>query len=187
MLVPSAAVAGSYTSPDNSGDVVKYDNGSDPTATKVPDRAEGDILSSRVVHGPRRVTMAMHADELSKVANGALYLFRVGTRTKTRWLYIDTAPGHWRGAKFFENRKGNKVRCRGITWRVDYVADTVRASVPKRCVGGRSKPWVHVGMLLLTYDGGNLKPIYADDPRTNGYIGTSGSALQAAWGPKVFK
>src|SRR5436190_3207161 len=94
VLVPAAAVADSYTSPDASGDVVKYDDHADTSPTPVPARTEGDILSSRVIHGPRRVTVAMYAQELSQVGTGALYMFRIGTKHKVRWLYIDTAPDH---------------------------------------------------------------------------------------------
>jgi hypothetical protein len=74
------------------------------------------------------------------------------------------------------------VRCRGIRWSVEYGADLVRASVPSRCLG-RSK-WVHVGMMLLTFDGSQSQPVYLDDPLTNGYII---NGYVAKWGPRVYR
>ena len=182
VLVPSAAMAGSYVRPDTSGDVVKYATWSSTTGTKVPDRPEGDILSSSVVNGKRRVTMAMRADGLSQVANGATFYFRIGTPHKVRRLYIDTYPGAWRGVKAFRKdvKQGKQVKCHGIRWSVDYGANLVRASVPQRCLG-RPK-WVRVGMALVTYDGGQAKPVYIDDAATNGSLGSV-----PRWGPRVFR
>ena len=182
VLSPSVAMAGSYTIADPTGDVVKFDNSSDSTPTKVADRKEGDVRSSRVIHTKRRVTMAMYAAELSQVANGAEYVFLIGTKRTTRWLWIDTAPGHWGGTGSLEKNNGKRVKCRGIGWAIDYGTNAVRASVPMRCVGGARQKWVRVGMSLITFDGGDSQPRYYDEAMTNGHVGT-----HPAWGPKVFR
>ncbi len=176
--VPAAASANSYVLPDPSGDVVKYDNQQDNTATAVPLRTEGDVLSSGVTHGKKRVKMAMRVDELAASGDGATFYFRIGTKKKIRFLYINTSPGEWAGVKSFKKGDSSKsARCRGINWSIDYVDDIITASVPRKCLG---KPkWVHVGMAVATYE---EPAAFVDDAGTDGYIGD-----EPKWGPRVFR
>ena len=178
VAVPAAAQANSYVLPDSTKDVVKYDNQQDNTATAVPDRTEGDILSSSVAHGKRRVRMAMRVDELTPTGDGATFYFRIGTKKKIRFLYINTSPGEWAGVKSFKKGDSNRnARCRGINWSIDYVEDIIAASVPRKCVG---KPkWVHVGMAVATYE---EPAAFVDDAQTDGYIGD-----EPKWGPRVYR
>ena len=179
VLIPSAATANSYVRPDAAKDVVKYATANSSSSTKVPDRTFGDVLSSSVGHGKRRVNMAMRADELTQTGDGATFLFRIGTKHKIRRLYIETSPGHWQGVGYFlrDTNSGDSLKCRGIGWSIDYGTDLVRASVPRKCLG---KPkWVHVGMATATFED---PAIFLDDAGTNGYIGDA-----PKWGPRVYR
>ena len=123
--------------------------------------------------------MAMRFEELTETGHGATYTFLIGTKHKIRYLFLDTSPGHWQGLKLFSRNSGyDPVKCRGIGWSIDYGADLVRASVPRRCLG-RPK-WVHVGMGENSFF--NDPVLFLDDAATNGYIGR-----EWKWGPRVYR
>ena len=176
VLVPSAVQADSYVRPDAARDVHSYDQSFNEATA--PDRAEGDILSSGVVHGRRRVAMAMRFAQLIHSGHGATYTFLIGTKHMRRYLFLDTSPGHWRGLKLFSNGGAHPEKCRGIGWSIDYRANLVRASVPRRCL--RRPKWVHVGMGANSWL--NDQVFFLDDAAANDYIGR-----EWKYGPRVYR
>ncbi len=177
VLVPSAAVADSYVHSDPAGDVRRFATHTATTSTAAPDRDEGDVLSSSVAHGKKRVTMAMRAEELPSTGDGVSYLFRIGTKHKVRRLFIETGPGRWQGAKFFTKDNNKQTKCRGIRWSINYTTDVIVTSVPRRCLG---KPkWVRVGMVLIAFE----EPAdFDDDAATTAPYGSV-----PRWGPRVYR
>jgi len=176
-LVPVAAHAGSYSAPDASGDVMKYDFSSD-TPTKVPDRTDGDIVNSRVVHGPNRITMEVRYRDLNASGSAIVHDFRIGTnKHRIREIGIVAGPGRWQGHRIVLNRHGKRVHCKGVHWSLQYGANLVRVSVPRRCLG--NPKWVHVG--IGTFEQAN-DSFFIDDANTNGTFGET-----VKWGPRVYR
>ena len=174
VLVPSAAEARSYVSPDTSGDVVEVNFQYETTAV-VPARTEGDIVSSGVVNGKRRIKMAMRYRELTMTGAGVVHVFRIGSLKRVRVVSLVARPGHWQGSALMEKDNGTNVTCRGMSWSIGYDDNLLRLSVPRRCLG---KPkWVHVGMLEKHMEDPSN---FLDDAQTNGYIGAD-----PKWGPWV--
>lgn len=180
VLAPTAAEAKSYVRSDPSGDVVEANTSSNAT-TKVPARTDGDIVRSAVVHGKGRVTMAVSFRDLvapTTSDDGVVHIFRVGTNKKRiREFEVVTTGAHPGGVVEVTKGNGNRATCRGVAKSVDYTKNTVRLSVPRRCLG-RPK-WVHVGIGSIKFTSPNA---FADDAATNGYLGN-----QVKWGPRVFR
>ena len=178
-LVPVAAHAGTYSAPDASGDVVMYDfSGDSETPVKVPDRTDGDIVNSRVVHGPNRLTMEVRYRDLVASGGTIVHDFRIGTNNhRVREIGIVAGPGKWQGRHVVVNKRGKRVRCHGVHWSLQYGANLVRVSVPRRCLG--NPKWVHVGIGTLEETGSSL---YLDDANTNGTFGET-----TKWGPRVYR
>jgi hypothetical protein len=182
VMAPTAAQAKSYVHADTSGDVVQLDqNPSSNSSTKVPAHADGDIVRSAVVHGKRRVTMAISYRDLvapSTSSDVAVHLFRIGTsKHRIRSVFVVASSTRPRGAVGVEKADGKAVTCRGVRWDIDYSTKTVRTSVPRRCLG--NPRWVHVGMGAINED---EPTFFADDAATNGYLGEN-----PKWGPRVYR
>jgi hypothetical protein len=178
-LVPVAAHAGSYSAPDQSGDVAKYDfTGESEAPTPLPDRTEGDIVHSRVVHGPRRVTIEVRFRDLSTTGGTIAHDFRIGTNKHLgREIVIVASPGSWQGHKAVLNKRDKRAHCKGVRWSLQYGANLVRLSVPRRCLG--NPKWVHVG--IGTFEG-TSDAVFVDDANTNGTMGET-----TRWGPRVYR
>ena len=174
VLLPSDAQADSYVSPDASGDVVQV-NLQAETSMQVPDRTEGDITSSGVAHGKRRVAMATRHRELTRTGAGTVHLFRIGSRNRVHVVTLVARPGHWQGSASMKTGQGRSVSCRGLRWSIRYDDDLVRLSVPRRCLGRPS--WVHVGMAEKHVEETSN---FLDDAQTDGRISEN-----PEFGPRV--
>ena len=179
VLLPAAAEAASYVTPDTTGDVLKID--SNDNTTKQPDVTDGDIVRSSVAHGKRRVTVAMsHRDLVSPTSNDInVSIFRIGTnKRRIRWVQVIATAGHTSGVATLQKSSGHRVKCRGVRWNIDYPTHVVSASVPRRCLG--NPKWVHVGMATGKLSSDDV--VYLDDAQTNGYFGEN-----PKWGPRVYR
>ena len=163
LLVPAEAQAGSYVRPDAANDVSSSTD--DGPFVRTPSRIEGDIRSSGVGHLPRRVLVAIGFAQLTQTTELTGHLFRLRTnRGKVRWVTVVAGPGHWAGRTVMQKPSGRRVKCRlGTT--IDYAADRVRVSIPRRCL---SRPrWVSVGIGAVSVEG---DVYFADDALTDGII-----------------
>ena len=163
LVAGSPAYAASRTFADPAGDVVSLGPADDETlAEPAPDRREGDVLSLRVVHAPKQVRAVMRFDELTRPTGRqqTVHVFSIRTSKGAREdvsLLVDR-----------RHRQGVVVErpCRATTTRIDYAADTVRITVPRRCLG---KPaWVRMGA-----GGGTITragTLFADDALVDGAI-----------------
>jgi len=178
-LVPTAAHADRYTYADHTGDVVSFTGGSD-TATPAPERVVGDIAASAVAHRRGSVTVKMRYRDLTRGDEIAAHLFVIRTSRMTRDVTVVAAQGYYGGRVVMTKPSGKKVSCR-IARKIDYVANTVTASVPRSCLG--QPRWVKVGMAGILFTGlGSSDMQYVDDARTNGNLGSN-----PRFGPRVYR
>ena len=163
LLVPTQAQAGSYARPDAANDVSSSTG--DGPFVRTPSRIEGDIRSSAVAHAPRRVLVAIGFGQLTQTTELTGHIFRLRTnRGKVRWVTVVAGPGHWAGRTVMQKPSGRRVKCR-LGTSIDYAADRVRVSIPRRCLGGPR--WVKVGIGVVSAEG---ETFYADDALTDGII-----------------
>jgi hypothetical protein len=171
VLAPTAAEAKSYTSTDTANDVVDVTMPAGST-TPAPDRAEGDILATRVVHKARVVVLTMRFQQLTR-GQTALHWYGIRTGKITRVAIMQSDAGHPGGVVRLFKPNGNKVSCR-VGHVMDYTAKTATVKVPRSCLG---RPrWVKVAMQEATPV--SSSQIYVDDSRSKG-------GFLPVYGPRV--
>jgi hypothetical protein len=172
VLQPVTAQADSYVNHDAANDVVIFDDSGNEV--KDPSRLDGDILTNGVSHYGRRLGVSMSFSDLGHDTAFSAYLFGIKTNERKRFmLSIYAIPGEgW--AAGLESPRG-KVRCRGLSARVDYTADRVQATIPRRCLS--APRWARVGAAALT--GSPDETVYAD------VAGLNGTASALVFGPRV--
>jgi hypothetical protein len=163
VLVPSQAYAGSYVRPDATGDVSSQTD--DGPYVRTPSRVEGDVRTSGVSYAGRRVTVAIGFAQLTQTTEITGHLLRLRTnKGKVRDVTVIAGPGQWAGRTQLTKGNGNRVRC-ALGHRIDYVADRVTVSIPRKCLG---KPrWVRVGIGVVSVQD---EVFFADDAATNGVL-----------------
>ena len=176
LLQPAQAFAGSYHHTDPSGDVLSETDNSNGS-TKAPGRAEGDVLSSAVVHAKRKVFVSLHFRALTRTTSESAYVFRFRTdKHKVRDVTVVAGPGHWNGHAGMSTLRGRKVRC-AVSEQIDYAHRSIRVAVPRRCLG---RPhWIQLGSGMVSVQGSTF---YGDDALTNGVLHDN-----PVFGPKVRK
>lgn len=174
-LVPSAAHAEKRVFEDPSGDVLKLVDPQAGTTEPAPGRVEGDIVRSSVRHKARRVLLTMRFQELTREGIGQLFGYGIRTAKMTRYVTVDTGPGHWGGKVTVTKPNGKKVRC-SVTRTIDYASNTAAVSVPRACIG---KPrWVKASMREGSFVSDS--EIYFDDALTSGKL-----TRYPVWSPRV--
>ncbi|WP_445256561.1 hypothetical protein [Nocardioides aurantiacus] len=163
-LTPTAAHAATSASPDSRSDVVSQ-SGARPGHVDA-DRANGDVTSSRVVHGRRAVTLELRFATLRASGSWHRHWFRLVTDEGVRReLAVTAAPGSWQGRAVLS---GVDRRPEGCVLRstITYGSGgTVRVVVPRACLSGPS--WVRVSAGSVTASGSR---VWADDARTTGRL-----------------
>jgi hypothetical protein len=183
VMAPTAAQAASYHHTDAAHDVVSANDDND-TVTAAPDRTDGDILTSGVAYGPRRVTLAMKFAALDRPAGLAEHYFSVVTsKGKVRTFILVAPKAHPEGSLIKQTGRGKKFTCKRVHWSIGYGARTVTLSVPTRCLG---KPrWVRGAMASIDVDDvqADSPPIFLDDSNTTGFTADS----EPKYGPRVHR
>jgi hypothetical protein len=180
VMAPTAAEAASYHHTDATRDVVSViDDDAGSATTPETSRDDGDILTSAVAHGPRRVTMALHLGALEESGDLVVHYFSIATsRHKVRTFTIVAEPGHWQGSVRKLTGRGKPFRCRGVHWSIGYSSKSVTLSVPRRCLGRPA--WVRVAMA----DGkGEGTKDYYDDSQTTSFTADG----DPRFGPRVYR
>jgi hypothetical protein len=182
-LAPTAAEAATYHHSDAAHDVVSVNDDTGAT-TPAPDRASGDILTSGVAYGPRRVTMAMKYAAFDKTDGITEHLFSLATsKGKVRTFAVIASSGHLEGSMLKVTGRGKSFKCKGVHWSLGYGARTATVSVPVRCLG---KPrWVRASMLDLAVDDlqSDNPPLVLDDANATGFTQDS----TPRYGPRVYR
>ena len=147
IAVPGAASAQSWTHTDPAGDVYKVtfsDDSDEETEAVDPSVTNGDVISSTIKHNPRKVIATLRFRDLATTPED-LDIYGISLRTDklNRDLSVIAADGLERGEHELDRPNGDTVRCRGVSHRIDYTANTVTMVVPRSCLG---RPrWVKAG------------------------------------------
>lgn len=164
VLSPTAAHAATSTTPDSRSDVVAQ-SGANPGRVDAG-RANGDVTSSRVVHGKRAVTLELRFATLRAAGAWHRHWFRLVTDEGVRReLAVTASPGAWQGRA---QLTGVDRRPEGCVLRstITYGSGgTVRVVVPRACLSGPA--WVRVSAGTVTAAGSR---VWADDARTTGRL-----------------
>lgn len=166
-LVPLPAFAQSITIQDAARDVVSQGLSENEATDPEPERAEGDALSMKVLHGPRNVRINLTSATLTRTKDlSAAHIFAVHTNEGVRAdLAVYVTPGDWQGDSSW-TVNGEPRRCRGLHTYISYRTGTVRAVIPRRCLSNPA--WVRVGGGSGFLEGSK---VYADDVTLDGSVG----------------
>lgn len=183
VMAPTSAHAGTYHHSDAAHDVVTFTD-DDGHVTAAPDRANGDIVTSGVTYGSKRVTLAMKYAAIDKSEDLAEHFFSIVTsKGKVRTFLLLASSNHPQGSLIRTTGRGKKFSCKGVHWSIGYGARIVSLSVPARCLG---KPkWVRGAMLSLDVDdfAPDNPPAFLDDSNTTGFTDDS----TPRYGPRVYR
>lgn len=182
MFVPAAAVADTWSAPDPSGDVVAFADEDQWPGTVDGEYHDGDIVSSSITHGRTSVTGVVQHAELTPGA-GAHEIFTViGFKTPrmVRFAEVQAHRDAPKGLVRLLNARYKPVRCRGKSVAIDFTAGTVRATVPRRCLG---KPrWVQLTAWTVTAE--DTGPGWHEDDA----LSTDPELVETlSWGPRVYR
>ena len=146
---PTAASAQTWNHTDPVGDVTKYTwnlDTDEETEVVDPTITNGDVISSTVKHNPRKVIATMRfRDLVAPTEDIDLFVMSVRTGKLNRDLAVAATPDDVRGQHRLSRTNGDDVRCRGLSHRIDYTANTVTMSVPRACLGRPSRISAGVG------------------------------------------
>jgi hypothetical protein len=160
----SAARAQSITDIDTAGDMVgTNDEHQDPHAT--PNQVRNDVLRTTMTHGARRISIRVKYAEMRRLDDGHGQFVQMVTNAGIRRnLNISADSGHWAGsARISRGRDGGQVRC-AIRHSIDYTANVIAVSFPRRCVG--SPRWVKFRVVGFRFvgDGDYYDDAFRDAP-----------------------
>jgi hypothetical protein len=139
VALPVAASAASLTIDDATGDtyVTKYDESTD-TASYEPagSQANVDLDRVRVKHTAAKVRATATYADLKRTSDTAImYLLRLRTNEGLkRDLMVETFMSGKKGSVMFSKPNGNEAKCPGLDHAIDYSADTITVTVPRRCL-----------------------------------------------------
>ena len=167
VMQPVVAHADTVTHTDSRADVLSAGIESDST-TLVPERADGDIVSTAVSHRRHSVVVTIRLAELTTGVDASVDLVRLRTnKGRVRDITVMAAKGAWGGRASMETARGKHVRCH-VGRVINYATNTVVVTTPRRCLG--SPRWVQAG---IGHIGIADKTFYVDDANTNGTLGNN--------------
>lgn len=182
VLVPAPAMAGTYTSPDNPGDVWKSVDSPHSWNEQVdPTHSDGDITSSTVSYTGKTVTVSIeHAALSAPAGDDALFEYvLLRTNRGTREFGIVFQSDNPDGEIIFGARK----RCRGTATAVDYAAGAITLTASRRCL--KFPRWVRMGAQTSSFSGDDVTSTsYADDALSSD---AEESPSFPTLGPKVYR
>ena len=141
VALPVAASAASLTIDDATGDthLGKYDESTD-TTTYEPAGSQVNADLDRVVvkHTARVVrAKATYVDLKRSSDNAIMYMLRLRTNEGLkRDVLVETFMSGKRGSVMFGKPNGDDAKCRGLDHVIDYAADSITITVPRRCLSG---------------------------------------------------
>jgi hypothetical protein len=121
--------------------------------------AEADVLRATAVHGRKQVRIEMEYADLRRRHPQSYGVDVFMGPERHTWIGLEAADGHWGGRTRFYSDRDDAQECDGLRGSVDYAADTVALSIPRRCLG--RPDWVR---LMLYSHLGEDGPGYFDNP-----------------------
>jgi len=164
LLQSGAALGDVLKRTDAVGDVWRSPIGSS-AYVPAPTRIEGDILSSRVSHGPHAIWIGIRLRDLTTTSQGNFTKLSLQSDRRFRTVEIDAFPGHWDGTAVTTTARGRAVGC-AVTHRIDYDRNRIVVRVPRACLG-RHPAWVRVAIRTTV---AGTRYAYTDDARTTGLV-----------------
>ena len=164
VLTPTSAQAAADAASDSRGDVVAQ-TGARPGRVDAG-RSNGDVTSSRVVHGRHAVVLELRFSTLRSTGSWHRHWFRMVTDEGVRReLAVTAGPGSWQGQARLTGVDRSPEGC-VLRSTIGYGnGATVRVVVPRTCLSGPT--WVRAASGTVTASG---RTVYADDARTTGRL-----------------
>jgi hypothetical protein len=165
-LTAAPASAQTVTTHDAAHDVLSQNALSQgPPTRPAPHHRNGDALWLRVVHGPHRIRLTLHFARLTRPHRPAVEVLALATNAGKR-AELDLVTLR-RGGSIHRTWQvnGHDRRCPGLRSSVKYHQATVRAVIPRSCLG--DPRWVRAGGGDGTLGGHRL---FADDVSLNSRV-----------------
>jgi len=144
---------------------ITYDDTSD-SAAPAPHKFDGDITSARFAHYSG-VSAVIHFKELKRVGDERSAYLKITTNEGLhRDVFLSARSGHWAGTTEMDKPNGDRVKCKGMTHKIDYKTNIMTIRVPRSCL---SNPrWVKLGFAFAvdTRSDGN-ETVTVDDALRN--------------------
>lgn len=179
-VAPVTAHAQTFTDRDTVGDVVRFsDSDTDNIVVPAPLRRLNDVTRTRLAHGASRVAVRVDYGELRRGGDvQGLEIHMVTNEGARRYLQLVAYPRHWTGAAKLYTGRWGAVRCNGLRRTIDYGANVMKMSFPRRCA---SNPrWVKFRAVAYAQAGGGF---YADDALSDAPLTSKDDRL--TWSGKV--
>jgi hypothetical protein len=114
-------------------------------ATLVGRKNTVDVIRTVAAHRPRVVTSMTRMVDLRRVGRRQGFETKIDTPSGLFIAVIQARKGDWAGQHFLlgYNAPGT-VRCPGLTHDLDYEANRVTLTVPRRCIG--TPNWVRLSL-----------------------------------------
>lgn len=141
LALPVSASAATVTIDDATGDtyVGTYDESTD-TSTYEPagSQVNADLDDVVVKHTARVVRARARYVALNRSSDNAImYMLRLRTNEGLkRDVLVETFMSGKRGSVMFGKPNGDDAKCSGLEHLIDYAADTITVTVPRRCLSG---------------------------------------------------
>jgi hypothetical protein len=135
VTLPAAASAQTRTIDDATGDVFTYDTEGDTYAPS-EQQVNVDLDDVVVKHAARKIVVRASYVDLKKTDGMVQYVLRFRTNEGLKRDVTVMAGGLFpaKGVVMLAKPNGDEVRCRGLQHDVDYGADDVTLTLPRRCV-----------------------------------------------------
>jgi hypothetical protein len=166
VATPAAtAQAEAVGDPDTGGDMVAITD--EGVVTPVPERSLNDVRATRLTYGATRVAIRVSFVDLKKVGEAQALNVDMYTNERSRRLQLNAFPFNWSGETQMYTVKWREVDCGGVRHTVDYAADIMKVSLPRRCLG--NPRWVNFRVVAFAEDNGS----YWDDALSDVPISTT--------------
>jgi hypothetical protein len=177
-VTPATAQAQTLVDRDAVADMIAF-NGDDAVVS-VPDRKRNDVTRTRLVHGATRVAIRVGYVDLKKGGDVQAINITMATNEVRRNLQLVAYPRHWSGETEMYDGKWRDVGCRGVRHTIDYRANFMKVSFPRKCAG--NPRWVKFRVVAFAQDDG----FFADDALSDRPI-RSQDDNDLRWSGKVFR
>ena len=171
VALTAPANAETVSDADKAGDMVTVtfdEEGEDIVAA--PWRKRNDVTRTRLAHSARRIAVEVEYVDLAKKA-GEIQVLDIAMKTNEgarRYLQVAAYAKHWSGETEMYDGQWRSLRC-SVRHSIDYEADVVKVSFPRRCASNPRWVWFRVGSLvesdkgLFADDALRDRPLTADD------------------------
>lgn len=164
LATPTSAAAERGVLTDPAGDVVRTDMGlgegeeDDGDRSFAPDEKGADVRRLVARHGRTSLTITMRYRDLTRGSKRLSTSFMIQA-PREQFLFAEVTMGRERSgdrATFSSFSDEEPARCRGLRHEVSIASDTVRVTIPRRCLGRPA--WVRVSGNAIATPFGQFGP-----------------------------